>query len=134
MIDPSVDAGTRDLNHPHSIRVVLSTTTVVNSATERRSHVSACSTRSYPCAVALIGTVLFAATEALLLERFRRVVLMLDGDDSGRQANSRIAAQLTGKCSVQMVAVPTGGQPDQLNRAQIAALLEGSLGSEASNE
>lgn len=87
----------------------------------------------FPCVVALMGTVLFAATEALLLARFRRVLLMLDGDDSGRQASSRIAAQLAGKCSVRVVAVPAGGQPDQLNRAEITALLEGSLGSEATN-
>ena len=87
----------------------------------------------FPCVVALMGTVLFAATEMLLLERFRRVLLMLDGDDSGRQASFRIAAQLQGKCSVRVVAVPAGSQPDQLNSGRITALLEASLDPEATN-
>jgi DNA primase len=83
----------------------------------------------FPSVVALMGTMLFAATEALLLERFRRVVLMLDGDDSGRRATARIARQLASKCSVCLVPVPAGSQPDQLHGAEIAALLAGNYGS-----
>lgn len=84
----------------------------------------------FPCAVALMGTVLFPVAEALLLERFRRVLLMLDGDDSGRKGTARIAVQLAGKCSVRLVTVPAGSQPDQLSGADLAALLAGSLGAE----
>jgi hypothetical protein len=84
----------------------------------------------FPFVVALMGTVLFPATEALLRERFRRVLLLLDGDGSGRRATARIAVQLAGKCSVRCVAVPDGSQPDQLNRAELAALLAGNLGEE----
>jgi DNA primase len=81
----------------------------------------------FPMVVALMGTVLFPATEVLLLERFRRVMLMLDGDESGRQATNRIAAQLASKCFVRRVTVPAGRQPDQLSSADIAALLAGNL-------
>jgi DNA primase len=77
----------------------------------------------FRCAVALMGTVLSDAPERLLLERFRRVVLMLDGDDSGRQASERIAARLAPKCSVRLAPVPADKQPDQLDGEEIRALL-----------
>jgi DNA primase len=54
-------------------------------------------------------------------------MLMLDGDESGRQATNRIAAQLASKCFVRRVTVPAGRQPDQLSSADIAALLAGNL-------
>jgi len=78
----------------------------------------------FPSVVALMGTVLSEAQEKLLLLRFRRVTLMLDGDNSGRKATERIATQLAGKCSVRLAIVPAGSQPDQLNQQEIRALLE----------
>jgi DNA primase len=81
--------------------------------------------------VALMGTALFPATEALLRERFRRVTLMLDGDPAGRQATERITAQLAGKCCVRRVIVPADRQPDQLSEAEITALLARDLGLES---
>lgn len=97
----------------------------LGSEAPRRAHGPL---RSFPSVVALmLGTSLFPVTKALLLERFRRVVLMLDGDDAGRQATSRIAAQLASECSVGRVVVPTGRQPDQLSSADIAALLAENL-------
>jgi len=84
----------------------------------------------FPFVTALMGTVLFPATEALLLARFGRVLLLLDGDDSGRQGAARIAAQLAGKCPVGRVTMPVGGQPDQMNRADLAVLLTRHLGRE----
>jgi DNA primase len=74
--------------------------------------------------VALMGTVLSDMQEKLLLARFRRLTLMLDGDDSGRKATERIAAQLAGKCVVRLARVPVGRQPDQLNEQEIRTLLE----------
>ena len=82
----------------------------------------------YPSVVALMGTVLSKPAESLLVKRFRRVILMLDGDASGRQAAKRIARQLTGKCSLQLIAVSSGRQPDELASAEIAALLDPRLG------
>jgi DNA primase len=78
----------------------------------------------YRAVVALMGTVLSEAAEDLLLERFRQVILMLDGDGSGRKATERVAAELAGKCSVRIIMVPNGKQPDQLGSAEIRALLE----------
>jgi DNA primase len=77
----------------------------------------------FPGVAALMGTVLFPLPQKLLLERFQRVILMLDGDESGRQATHRIGAQLVGQCSVQLVAVPAGRQPDQMTEEEIRALL-----------
>lgn len=88
----------------------------------------------FPFVVALMGTALFPMTEALLLERFRRVILMLDGDEAGRQATNRIAAQLAGHCSLRRVIVPAGRQPDQLSSAEIATLLAGNLDLEDARE
>ena len=82
----------------------------------------------YRSVVALMGTALSDVAEKLLLEKFRRVILMLDGDSSGRGATERIAAQLAGKCSVGFAMVATGSQPDQLEREEIRELLAPSLG------
>jgi DNA primase len=82
----------------------------------------------FPSVVALMGTALFPATEALLVKRFGRVALMLDGDSAGRRATERIAEHLAGKCCVRRVVVPTDGQPDQLSEDEITALLTQDLG------
>ena len=79
----------------------------------------------FPCVVALMGTGLFPATESLLRKRFGKIILMLDGDEAGRQATARIRDQLAGKCWVDNVSVPPGRQPDQLSSVEIAALLAG---------
>lgn len=80
----------------------------------------------FPCVVALMGTVLFDAPEALLLGQFKQVILVLDGDSSGRRATESIAAQLAGKCWVRLVWAPAGSQPDQLGPEEIRALLNAS--------
>jgi DNA primase len=77
----------------------------------------------FPRVVALMGCTLSGSQEALLLERFRRVVLMLDGDDAGRGASRAIAGQLSTRCSVGVVHVPDGAQPDQLPPEVIQRLL-----------
>ena len=76
-----------------------------------------------PNVVGLMGTALSDSSERLLLERFRRVILMLDGDGAGRAGSDRIAARLNGKCLVRTVALPADTQPDQLNGEEIKALL-----------
>lgn len=72
----------------------------------------------FPCVVALMGTVLSEVPEKLQPARFRHVVSMLDGDQSGPQASQRIAAQLAGRSSVRLACVPNGRQPDQLKRGR----------------
>jgi DNA primase len=65
-------------------------------------------------AVALMGAALYASQQRLLLERFNRVVLMLDGDDAGRRATDDIARRLRQHASVRVVHLPEAMQPDQL--------------------
>lgn len=64
--------------------------------------------------VALMGCSLSAEQESLLLDRFDRVILMLDGDAAGRAASRVIRARLSGQCGAAVVSVPEGSQPDQL--------------------
>lgn len=78
----------------------------------------------YRCVVGLMGCVLSEAQEKLLLERFQAALLMLDGDQAGREASRAIAARLSKNCSVGLVRVPDGAQPDQLPPEVIRRLLE----------
>jgi len=79
----------------------------------------------YRNVVALMGTSLSEAQEKLLLERFRELVLMLDGDEAGRRASQQLAARLGSKVSLSIVAVPRGRQPDQMWSEEIEQLLRG---------
>ncbi len=78
-----------------------------------------------PWVVALMGSSLSAEQERMLLERFERIVLMLDGDTAGRAGSEAIAARLAGKCSVSVIQAPDGSQPDQLSVRAIQQLLDG---------
>jgi len=73
--------------------------------------------------VALLGVSLSEVQEQLLVERFPRLVLMLDGDEAGRRASQQLAARLKGKVSLSVVEVPSGRQPDQLSSAEMELLL-----------
>jgi DNA primase len=72
-----------------------------------------------PWVVALMGSSLSPEQERILVERFERVILMLDGDDTGRAATQTIRAKLLQKCEVLTVTVSDGEQPDQLSSAEI---------------
>jgi len=78
----------------------------------------------FPSVVALMGAWLSRVQQQLLLEHFREVVLLLDGDETGRRASQRIASQLSPQVAVRVVEVPLGRQPDQLTRSEIRRLLE----------
>jgi DNA primase len=75
--------------------------------------------------VALMGCSLSEEQETQLVERFRHVAVMLDGDDAGRRAAVEIAARLAQKVWVRAVEVPQGKQPDQLAIGEIRELLQG---------
>ncbi len=77
----------------------------------------------FPNVVALMGSTLSDAQEALLVESFDRVTLMLDGDAGGRSATTEIVGRLLRKVFIRVVDVPEGEQPDQLSSEQIQALL-----------
>jgi len=78
----------------------------------------------FPCVVALMGCTLSHRQEALLVENFREVTLMLDGDSAGRRAGALVAARLVSKLAVRVVEVPLGTQPDQLSADQIHCLCD----------
>jgi DNA primase len=74
--------------------------------------------------VALMGSALYAQQRRLLLERFRRIVLMLDGDAPGRRAAAVVSARLSAACSVRIVQISENRQPDQLSKQALRELLE----------
>jgi DNA primase len=77
----------------------------------------------YRNVVALMGVSLSGVQQQLLLERFRRLVLMLDGDATGQRASQQLAVGLREKVSLSVVEVTSGRQPDQLSRAQMESIL-----------
>lgn len=77
--------------------------------------------------VALMGAVLYRSPERALTERFRQVVLMLDGDATGREASRIIADRLRRHCAVRVVGLPAHVQPDQLSAETIREILGGDL-------
>ncbi|HKV82637.1 MAG TPA: CHC2 zinc finger domain-containing protein, partial [Candidatus Sulfotelmatobacter sp.] len=77
-----------------------------------------------PSVVGLMGSVLYEPQRRILLERFHHVVLMLDGDQAGRKGSAVIAEQLRPHCSVRVLLLPNGVQPDQLPAKDIGELLK----------
>jgi DNA primase len=77
----------------------------------------------YRNVVALLGVSLSEMQEKLLLERFPRLVLMLDGDEAGQRASQQLAARLHGRVSLSIVKAPSGRQPDQLSNEEIGRIV-----------
>ncbi len=78
--------------------------------------------------VALMGSALYASQQRLLLDQFRRVILMLDGDAAGRRATAEITARLRPHCSVQVVALAPDVQPDQMTSEEVWHVLHRQTG------
>lgn len=74
--------------------------------------------------VALMGSSLSAEQEAVIVNRFSQVRLMLDGDEPGRSAVSEIVLRLARRTFVRIVDVGDGRQPDQLTTEELSALLK----------
>jgi len=74
--------------------------------------------------VGLMGSALYAPQRQALLERFRHIILMLDGDPTGRKASVVISQQLRPHCHVRVVLLPDGVQPDQLPAEEIGSVLQ----------
>jgi DNA primase len=83
-------------------------------------------------AVALMGTALSATQQRVLLESFRSVILMLDGDEAGRHATATIAARLRPYASLRLISLPDSVQPDQLSAGEIGRILRTDAGLETS--
>jgi len=73
--------------------------------------------------VALMGAVIYGPQSRTLLDRFRRVILMLDGDATGQKATGLIDIKLRLHCPVHVVNLPSGTQPDQLSMGDIRQAL-----------
>jgi DNA primase len=79
--------------------------------------------------VGLMGSALYDRQYWLLTQRFRKIILMLDGDHAGRRASAAIAARLACCCAVRVIEVAADAQPDQLSESAIQEMLaqEGGL-------
>ena len=74
--------------------------------------------------VALMGCSMSRDQEAQLVDHFRRVVVMLDGDKAGQSGATEIAGRLAHSVWVRAVDVAEGRQPDQLSTEELQALLK----------
>ena len=74
--------------------------------------------------VGLMGSALYEPQRRVLLERFRHVILLLDGDATGRKASAAIAQKLRPHCQVEVLLLPDGVQPDQLPAKDVEKLLQ----------
>jgi DNA primase len=77
----------------------------------------------FAAVVALMGSALYEPQRRLLMQRFRQVVLMLDGDAPGRRAAAVISERLSAHCSVRIVQLAENTQPDQLSEPVLQELL-----------
>ncbi|MCA1585015.1 MAG: toprim domain-containing protein [Acidobacteria bacterium] len=76
----------------------------------------------YPT-VGLMGSTLSRYQADLLTQHFKEAVLMLDGDDAGRQGATAIAETLSVRMRVSVVSLEDG-QPDQLASGEIQRVLD----------
>jgi DNA primase len=72
---------------------------------------------------ALMGSSLYEEQCRLLVEHFRHITLMLDGDVTGRRASSVMAPLLAGHRSVNVIELPDDTQPDQLTEQSLNRIL-----------
>ena len=77
----------------------------------------------FSAVVALMGSALYERQRWLLSERFRKIVLMLDGDQTGRRASATVVARLAGCSLVRVIELAAGLQPDQLSEQAIRQIL-----------
>ena len=80
-------------------------------------------TQAEHACVALMGCSMSAEQEAQLVVHFRRVVIMLDGDEAGRNATGEIVSRLAHKLWVCAVDLAEGKQPDQFSIDHLQQLL-----------
>ncbi len=76
-----------------------------------------------PFVVALMGSTMSQQQEQIITARFKRVTILLDGDEAGRKAADGIAARLIRKLHVRIIDLPDGKQPDQLSIEELQLLL-----------
>ena len=76
--------------------------------------------------MALMGSTMSHAQKRLLADHFARIILMLDGDETGRGATDELAERLVPlDFEVKTIRLGDGVQPDQLSSEAIHAELDG---------
>jgi DNA primase len=73
--------------------------------------------------VALMGSALSEPQRWLLVQHYRQIILMLDGDRAGRLANCAISERLAHDCHVRSVQLRETVQPDQLSSQSLREIL-----------
>jgi DNA primase len=77
----------------------------------------------YPAVIALMGSSLSDTQAELIATNFTRAIVMLDGDDAGREALPAVLTQLARLTDVRVAQLPPGSQPDTLSQEQIREVL-----------
>jgi DNA primase len=80
----------------------------------------------FPNVVALMGRTL-SDEQAKLLERFPKIILMLDGDAPGRESEQAVTLVLSKTHFVLSALVPDGKQPDSMTAEELGQLLNRTL-------
>jgi DNA primase len=78
----------------------------------------------FPGVVAIMGSAMSQRQLELLVQSFRRIRLMLDGDAAGRRASTVIASRLAPHAPVEVIQLPDATQPDQLTPSHISELVD----------
>jgi DNA primase len=78
---------------------------------------------SNPFVVALMGNNMSQQQEKIITARFKRVTILLDGDDAGRKAAEGIASRLIHKLHVRIIDLPDGKQPDEFPAEKLTQVL-----------
>jgi DNA primase len=73
--------------------------------------------------VALMGCSMSEEQESLLVAHAEMVLVMLDGDEAGRQGTEDLLARLGRRVWVKSAELPEGRQPDQMTAEEIQAVL-----------
>ena len=77
----------------------------------------------YPTVVALMGSTLSPRQAELLVSHFDRAMLLLDGDEAGRQGTAIIGDVLAARMPVHTISLQDGVQPDGLAPGEIQRLV-----------
>ena len=74
--------------------------------------------------VALMGRTLSEVQKSSLISSVGHLILMLDGDDAGRQAQDEMLPILARHFFVKSVSLPAGEQPDTVDEGLLYQLLK----------
>jgi DNA primase len=114
---------TLELFNLHRVLATGSDTAIITEGFFGCLHVHQC---GYPAVVALMGSSMSDVQEALIVSSFLKSVLLLDGDEAGREATASILPRLAPKMFVKAITLPDRTQPDHLSPEEVCSLL-GSL-------